>query len=201
MDDANDDGYCPICLEAIDDSEVTVLPRCGHKMHTSCALHSAWKGMVSCPVCRQLPIDVGPFEVGDNQAYSIHMHNKTEMLKACTKGMRKANTPQASKVLKTAVEKLRSLMEKHANKVKERKYFKDVQKLMMSEIDVAVTKIKEKYKNRETKKGHDGARLVKGMRVNTKFSCWHQTRYSMSSINILKKRVAQANGWVPVDRL
>ena len=91
------------------------------------------------------------------------------MLKACTQGMRKANTPQASKVLKTAVEKLRSLMEKHANKVKERKYFKDVKKLMMSEIDVAVTKIKEKYKNRETKKGHDGARLVKGMRVHTKF--------------------------------
>ena len=39
--------YCVICIEPLDENDatnpVTKLPGCGHKIHTKCALESAWK--------------------------------------------------------------------------------------------------------------------------------------------------------------
>ena len=100
------------------------------------------------------------------------MHNNARMQKACTSGLRKAKGKAASRLLKTAVKNLHTAVQKNAKHAKQVKSFKEVHKLMMKEIDVAVAitvaKIKAKYTSRELKKGNDGALMARRLHVRVK---------------------------------
>ena len=171
-------------------------------MHTSCALDCAWSGNVTCPVCRELPRPVGfaQFEVEENQQRSLRVHNNTRMKMACTSGMRKAKGKAASSPLKTAVKNLHKALEKNAKHAKQVKSFKEVHKLMMAEIDMAVAKIKTKYTKRELKKGNDGALMAKRLYVHVK-SSFCRPPIGHRGLMRLRKRVAKANGWSTVHSL
>lgn len=62
----NETAYCPVCLDLIDGTDMIDLPRCGHKLHSSCFVElveyqiktssSVFGGStsisLSCPICR-----------------------------------------------------------------------------------------------------------------------------------------------------
>ena len=193
---------CPICLEPMNDDDTTALPHCGHRMHTSCALETAWSGHVGCPVCRELPHPdrLTQLDIQHNQERTIRFYNNARMQKACTSGLRKAKGKAASRPLKTAVKNLHTAVQKNAKHAKQVKSFKEVHKLMMAEIDGAVAKIKTKYTKRELKKGNDGALMAKRLHVRVK-SLRGCRPVGWGSLARLRKRVAKANGWSPVRYL
>lgn len=44
-------AVCPICFDSIQDEEILAMPKCGHKMHITCALTAAQYDS-RCPICR-----------------------------------------------------------------------------------------------------------------------------------------------------
>ena len=190
---------CAICLDPLDENDaarpLTTLPSCGHKMHTECALKCAWKGNISCPTCRRLPLAMDEIDVEDNRERAIDEHNDTEMQKHFVKGIRMANAQKAPLKLKTAVAKYRKHMEDVANEVKQQRFFVKAQNDAIKEINAATRKIKDKHKVKVNKSGYNGAKCMRVLRVETYKMRRSKKGYSTKQF---KREVARAVGWTPV---
>lgn len=54
--DADDDDFCPTCLEAYTDDDPRIFTRCGHAFHMQCIY--AWlERKATCPLCES-PMDL-----------------------------------------------------------------------------------------------------------------------------------------------
>ena len=85
-----DGAECPVCLSADgDESNWTKWPKCGHWIHTTCALQSALHGNVTCAVCRDLIVDDATAEDVENARDELlqeaHARRRSLMLR---KGIR-----------------------------------------------------------------------------------------------------------------
>jgi len=195
--------YCVICIEPLDENDatnpVTKLPGCGHKIHTKCALESAWKGNVSCPTCRRLPLPVDEMDVEDNREDAISRHNNAEMQKFFLKGIRMARTQKASRELKDAVARYHKQMEDVAKKKEEERFFNKMRKEAMQEMQGAARKVKDKYKAKVDKAGYNGRSCVSKIVVKTYNKAFNRDKDRVS--RSCKRKVARAAGWKRVNAI
>lgn len=163
---------CPICLDALQaEDNVTTLP-CGHKMHTDCALKSAWKGCIACPVCRRIPSGLHERDVEENMVLDYEAHNEAEMQRLYLKGLRQARKPVVTQRLRRAVDAYKKAKEKLANEAKEAQKTKNIHKSMKAELITHLKRIKEKYTKKYTKKQVDKFK----MHTHTKCSSFYSKR-------------------------
>lgn len=109
---ASFDRQCPVCLETDRDSERewTSWDRCGHFIHTSCALQSALHGTVTCAICRDLLVE-------DQEEVEERREAQQERVYAARRqeSVRRALSMQASRQpppLRRAVSELRRAMQR-----------------------------------------------------------------------------------------
>lgn len=179
---------CPICLDALQaEDNVTTLP-CGHKMHTNCALKSAWEGCIACPVCRRIPSGLHERDVEENIDMDYEAHNEAEIQRLYLKGLRQARKPVVTQRLRKVVDAYKKAKEKLAREAKEAKETKSIHKSMKADLLIQLKRIKEKYTDKYTKKQVDKFK----MHTHTRCSSFYSKRRILRRH---KRKIAIAMGF------
>lgn len=189
---------CPVCLDVIAEDDATKFPGCNHAMHTQCALQCAWKGLVSCPTCRRLPIpSMDPMDVEDNRDQCIADHNQNEMRKLFRKALAAERAGNASRVVQRAVDAYKKHKDMLAQKAKERTYFAQIHRDLKRDINTAFDKLKSKYANKADAAGWNGKTCVNMMSLHphTRKKCRYELDYKTRRH---MRKIARAMGWKPV---
>lgn len=61
---------CAICQNALEGSQSLTLPECGHCFHSQCVTHWFRVSSPSCPLCREVPVQVRDRQAWDTSSTS-----------------------------------------------------------------------------------------------------------------------------------
>ena len=122
--DAEPDHRCPVCLEwegEEDDSAEWTTQRCGHRLHTACALHLALRGRTNCAICRSHLIeDLSPEEVDDLRAESEMEALRNTERRVLSRALRCARSAQCHPAVVRAVREYNTAKKRLSTLTKER---------------------------------------------------------------------------------
>ena len=107
MADGGDEPRCPVCLVVQGSEEDTLewtTQRCGHQIHTQCALGISLRGNVSCCLCRRhLVDDLSEMGVEDARERLEEEAEETRRRRALRRGLQRAKRADCPLRLRLAV--------------------------------------------------------------------------------------------------
>lgn len=178
-------------------AEKTTELLCGHKFHTDCILESAWRGNISCPTCRALPIrNLNVSETLENLNESYAQQNRRDMQTFFQRGLRAGRKADCCmKQLKGLVKQYDAFIAKEkalSDKEKERKR---VHTQFKKECQAAHKKIlcSNRYKDAREKFN------ANTFNMTFNYHSTHRSSYrSTKKLARLKRKIAEAAGYQPL---